>query len=107
MRRAVLVLGMLALQVARAAGAPASPSCPGPATVDVYVDDWTGASTVRLALDGDLLDPASACVGPGDISYRQPEVDCTRGEAGRLVCPPIPNLRPGTWVHRQVVVGSD
>jgi hypothetical protein len=88
-----------------AIAASAAP-CPGPAAVDVLIENASAAATVVLDLTGDVLDESATCSGGGETTYA---TRLTCSGSGVVRCGRIEGLRPGAWVHRlQVAVaGSD
>ena len=97
MRGAWSVLAILALT---GAAAPAQPSCPGTATLTVFAENLSAASTIDVALEGELAADAATCVGTGATSYR--ETMACMG-SGTVRCGQLGALQPGAWVHRLAV----
>ena len=97
MRGAWSVLAILALT---GTAAPAQPSCPGTATLTVFAENLSAASTIDVALEGELAADAATCVGTGATSYR--ETMACMG-SGTVRCGQLGALQPGAWVHRLAV----
>src|SRR5207237_9171830 len=97
MRGAWCVLTVLALT---GTAAPAQPSCPGTATLTVFAENLSAASTIDVALEGELAADAATCVGTGATRYQQ-TMTCTG--SGTVRCGQLSALQPGAWVHRLAV----
>src|SRR5262245_43117743 len=101
-RRWLLAVVLLTAGSAPAAAAP----CPAPAALDVAVENLSPATSLTLAVDGELLDTDATCSGGGAATY---STTVTCDMSASTVCGRIDGLRPGAWVHRVrlQVPGSD
>src|SRR5947208_5279616 len=94
---------LIASHVAIAASALAQPTCPGAATLTIFVDNASVAPIVNIVVDGELAADAVTCLGAGATSYQQTIACMGSPIAGSSVVrcePQIAGLQPGTWVHR-------
>jgi hypothetical protein len=101
-RRWLLAVILVAVGSAPATAAP----CPAAASVDIAVENLSPATSLTLAVEGELLDPDATCSGGGVATYATTVV-CDMSAS--TVCGRIDGLRPGAWVHRVrlQVAGSD
>jgi hypothetical protein len=90
------LLGTAVLSWAGVSARAAAPICPGPATVDISVDDLTGAPAVDVTVTGTVVDETATCAGDGATTYTA-TLHCV---AGVEPCGQVTGLRPGAWVNR-------
>jgi hypothetical protein len=84
----------------------AQPACPGTASLAIFVDNQSAASSLAIAVEGELAAGTSTCTGNGATTY-QAALTCTG--TGTVRCGQMDGLAPGAWVHRLSVTvpGSD